>query len=169
MYFTILQGSPLIKNMKLNHREAVRAVIMFQDKILLIHTKKGDYKFPGGGIEKNENHIDALIREIKEETGYSHCEVNEKIGEVIERHWDEYEENALFQMTSHYYICKLLSDNKVEQKLDDYECEQAFAPEWVTLDDAINKNEECLKQPSCNEWVQRELVVLRELKLSRKE
>ena len=31
--------------------------------------KNNNYKFPGGGIEKNESNIDALIRETKEEAG----------------------------------------------------------------------------------------------------
>jgi 8-oxo-dGTP pyrophosphatase MutT (NUDIX family) len=164
MYFNIAQGSPIVKDMKINYREAVRAVILFQDKILLLQTKKGDYKFPGGGVEKNENHTDALKRELKEETGYTNCVVKEKIGEAVERHLDEYEENALFQMTSYYYICNLSSDEKVEQSLDDYELEQEFTPTWVTLNSAIKKNEECLKHSFYNEWAQRELLVLKELK-----
>jgi len=32
--------------------------------------KYGEYKFPGGGIERNETHAEALIREVMEETGY---------------------------------------------------------------------------------------------------
>lgn len=30
--------------------------------------KYGEYKFPGEGIEKNESHLDTLLRETREET-----------------------------------------------------------------------------------------------------
>ena len=53
-----------------NYREAVRAVIVRGNKILMVHSTNRDYKFPGGGIKKGENRIDALKREVKEETGY---------------------------------------------------------------------------------------------------
>jgi len=43
-----------------------------QDKILVVDRKKKDWPgltFPGGHIELNENFNDAVIREVKEETG----------------------------------------------------------------------------------------------------
>ena len=41
-----------------------------QDKIALVYAKNlGYYKFPGGGINKGEDNISALIREVQEETG----------------------------------------------------------------------------------------------------
>ena len=41
------------------------------------------YFLPGGGIEKNESDVDALLREILEETGHE-ARVLSKIGESIE-------------------------------------------------------------------------------------
>ena len=44
------------------YRKAVRAIIRKQDQILLVHsTNVGDYKFPGGGVEKQEDDSEALV------------------------------------------------------------------------------------------------------------
>lgn len=51
-------------------RPSSRAIIIENKKIAMVYSKKYDYyKFPGGGIEKNESPIDAVIRETKEEAG----------------------------------------------------------------------------------------------------
>lgn len=51
-------------------RAAVRAVILDGDQILLVYSPVNhDYKFPGGGVEEDENHVEALSREIREECG----------------------------------------------------------------------------------------------------
>ena len=51
-------------------REAVRGVIFRDGELLMIYsTVNGDYKFPGGGIEADELHAEALQREIQEECG----------------------------------------------------------------------------------------------------
>lgn len=152
------------KEMKINNREAVRGVIVHNNKILLIQSNSGDYKFPGGGVEMGESHTEGLLREIAEETGYTNCLVKEKIGVVIEGHMDEYEENAYFKMISHYYICELAGEEKIEQQLDNYEYEQGFTPTWITIDTAIEENEKIMNQFPMNSWVFRETFVLNELK-----
>ncbi|MEO4052285.1 NUDIX domain-containing protein [Solibacillus sp. CAU 1738] len=145
-------------------REAVRAIIVKNDKILLIHSNKGDYKFPGGGIEEKESHCEALIREVKEETGYINCQVHNKIGYICEMKMDEYSENTLFQMRSHYYLCELMNEEKITQQLDDYEYIQQFTPKWVSIDEAIRQNESLMNDSGKNGWVPRETFVLIELK-----
>lgn len=40
-----------------------------QEEILLVKTHHGGWVFPGGQVEVGENLIDALIREVKEESG----------------------------------------------------------------------------------------------------
>ncbi|RFB18679.1 NUDIX domain-containing protein [Bacillus sp. HNG] len=149
---------------KVNYREAVRAVIISQDKILLIQNSKGDYKFPGGGVEKNESQIDALVREIAEETGYVDCEVGEKIGMVVECHVDEFDSNAIFHMTSHYFECSIRTPKMVDQVLDDYELDLEFNPVWITLDAAIEENDKLIAELQQNGWIRRENHVLKTLK-----
>lgn len=51
-------------------RPSSRVIIIKNNKIYMIHSLTYNYyTFPGGGIEKDETKIDALIREIKEEAG----------------------------------------------------------------------------------------------------
>ncbi|MBO5542465.1 MAG: NUDIX domain-containing protein [Acholeplasmatales bacterium] len=51
-------------------RPSARAIIIKDNKVYMVHSLVYDYyKFPGGGIEKNESNIDALIRETAEEAG----------------------------------------------------------------------------------------------------
>lgn len=46
------------------------ALIVENNRVLLVYHKKlGVWLYPGGHIEKNENPDEALIREVKEETG----------------------------------------------------------------------------------------------------
>jgi ADP-ribose pyrophosphatase YjhB (NUDIX family) len=148
---------------KKNVREAVRAVIFKDNEILLVHTNKGDYKFPGGGIESGESYVEGLTREVAEETGYANCRVLEKLGMVTEKSIDTFEPDAIFNMVSHYYLCQLTNQKKIEQELDTYEYEQNFTPKWVTLKNAIHQNEYVLSQSDPNDWVTRETFVLKEL------
>jgi ADP-ribose pyrophosphatase YjhB (NUDIX family) len=148
----------------INERIAVRAVIMKDSHILLVQSNRGDFKFPGGGVEIDESHEDCLKREVSEETGYTQCVVTNKIGTIIERKKDDFVQNALFQMISHYYLCNLLTEAKVELQLDEYEAILDFTPKWVTLHDAIQQNESLIDKFEQNNWLKRETYVLKQLK-----
>lgn len=163
--FTIKLEEPLLKNehTKINNREAVRAVILQDDKILLVQSNKGDFKFPGGGIEGEENHQQALKREVEEETGYINLEVIKTIGKILEQKKDEFESDCLFSMNSTYYLCKLTNEDKTSRRLDEYEAELGFSPAWVTLDEAIQQNEMLIKNIKRNSWLKRETIVLKRL------
>ena len=51
-------------------RPSVRGIIIKDGKVAMIHSQKYNYyKFPGGGMEKNEDQISTLLREVKEEAG----------------------------------------------------------------------------------------------------
>ena len=51
-------------------RPSVRGIILRNGKVAMVHSMKYDYyKFPGGGIEPGESHWDALMREVREESG----------------------------------------------------------------------------------------------------
>ena len=64
----------IINDSNLNNNEIqkignkVRAILLSDNKILVSHYG-GDVLLPGGSIDKGETAVDAIIRELKEETG----------------------------------------------------------------------------------------------------
>ncbi len=51
-------------------RPSVRAILIRDGRIAMVHSLKYDYyKFPGGGIEEGETQLDALRRETAEDAG----------------------------------------------------------------------------------------------------
>ncbi len=165
MFEEIIGIQELNQNKKIYKREAVRAVILKGNKLVMIQTNKGDYKFPGGGINKGENHIECLKREVKEETGYDVLAVGDYLGKITEQRKDLLDDDAYFIMSSRYYMCEI-GNNKSLQKLDDYEKEQDFKVKIVELDEIIKNNEEILKgnKIKINQWVYRDTYVLKLLK-----
>lgn len=147
---------------KIITRIAAKAVIYDGDRLLMIGSVDGDLKFPGGGVKGKESNIQALKREIMEETGYIIQDVIAELGTVTEFKADKYERGAFFEMISHYYLCTL-SQDKTETNMDEYEKKLQMEPVWVGLEDAIKQNEEVLAVKA-NFWVERELIVLKELK-----
>lgn len=117
---------------KVFSRPSVRAVIDRDGKVLLIYSQKYDYyKFPGGGINENETREDALIREVKEESGYRIIrESIREFGRVLRRQRDSFDENQIFEQENLYYFCRVLDDVE-EVSLDAYEAEEGFIPVWM--------------------------------------
>ncbi len=143
-------------------REAVRAIILKEDQILMMHSPvKGDYKFPGGGIKERETHEEALLREIKEECGLILSEIRAEFGLVIEYARPREEDYDVYRHASYYYLCKV-SPHYVGQDLDEYEGQLRLRPEWVSIDDALKQNRAILSgsfgEPP--RWTERDTYVL---------
>ena len=153
------------RNIRITTRQAVRAVVLKDNKILMVHTNKGDYKFPGGGIKRQESHEEALRREVIEETGYIINRMGKRVGMITQRNPNQFDTSGIFEMTSYYYFCDV-KNVKTKQHLDKYEEEQEFTPIWIELDEVLAKNEAILTQKGSqiNPWVYRETLALRKLK-----
>lgn len=128
------------KQVVIKKRAAVRGVIHFQNKILMVKTNRGDYKFPGGGIEDGETEKEALLREIIEETGYTDVHIGLPIGETFEQNIDTDDSGNYFQMVSRYYECWLFSEKKADAQKDCYEEELGFCGEFVMIAEAYETN-----------------------------
>ena len=141
-------------------REAVRAVIIKNGKVALVKSlKESHYKFPGGGIEENESHIDTLIRETKEETGLvikpntiKECGLIHEIRKSIYN-------NDIFEQKSYYYFAEV-EDNILNQELSEYEKELQYVLEWVNLSIAYEVNTNLGKEYA-NKFLLRESCVLK--------
>lgn len=166
MYFNEVIGLKEVgKEEKVFYRVAIRAIILKDDKILMVKSNTGDYKFPGGGVENGESPEETLRREVTEETGYILDEVKDEMGIIIERNRRKKKGYSLFEMTSHYYFCDV-TNKKVEQNLDKYEEELGFFPIWISLDNAIKENELIIEEgkSNINPWIVRETFVLKKIR-----
>lgn len=122
-------------------RPSARAIIIRDEKVLLIYSKKYDfYKFPGGGIETGEENTDALIREVMEETGYSVIPDSiSEFGMVPRKQRDRFAPDNIFRQDNFYYLCDV-SDIQSETKLEEYEAEAEYTPVWEDPFVAFNHN-----------------------------
>ena len=167
---------PQDREMKINIRRAVRAVIFYRGKLLMVKTSAGDYKFPGGGVYDREDKKFALVREIQEETGYTNVTVGPCVGKATEQNIDIFDQNAIFRMESSYYLCLLNSLEQVEQSLEQYEKDMEFQPVFVAVEEAYAANKKLLDEAGnqvlnladikIKDWVDRETEALKFIKES---
>ena len=151
----------------INQRTAVRGVIHYQNKILMVQTNRGDYKFPGGGMEEGETEKETLLREITEETGYTDIHIGVKIGETFEQNIDTEDPESYFQMKSCYYECWLMSDKRAPGVQDDYEEKLGFHGTFVTVEEAYQSNLSLLKreQKKMHDFLQKAYIAQMDQKI----
>lgn len=122
------------------HIEVVTAIIQKGNAILATQRGYGDLKdgweFPGGKVEVGEAHIEALIREIKEE-----LEADINVGKkLITVQYNGYEK---FDLTMHCYLCTLKADSNVtlvEHEADKWLTKaELYTVDWLPADiDAVD-------------------------------
>ncbi|PLS81280.1 NUDIX hydrolase [Candidatus Saccharibacteria bacterium] len=118
-------------------RRAARAVL-FDERgaVALMYARNiGFYKLPGGGIDSGEEILDALHRELLEETGCN-AEVVAELGEIFEHRSFE-----RMQQTSYCYLAKIVGE-KGTPTLTKSEIRDGFEVHWFdNIDEAIERVE----------------------------
>ena len=142
-------------------RNSARAIVIRNGTIAMIHSLQYDYyKFPGGGIEKDEFPIDALIRESKEEAGLVLLpETIKEYGYVHRIHKSDTDPTECFIQDNYYYLCE--ARNQLEQQtLDVYEADEGYTPVFIDPHTAISKNRSVKESPHNPIMYEREARVL---------
>lgn len=116
---------------KLVFRPSVYAVIVHDGNILMIRNKSNDKLFfPGGGINVSETLVDALKREVREETGIE-VEI-EKFLHFSEAFFYYDPGDEAYHMFNFFYVCKPKTFELVtDEKVDDEEAEK---PRWIDIE-----------------------------------
>ncbi len=153
-----------INTAKTTIRKAVRAIIFDHDKLLMVMSKHQDLKFPGGKIEDKESHQQALMREIKEETGYVNIKINDMIGITKQYNIDIFDQDSYFVNESYYYLAALIDNEQVAQVLDEYEKQLSFKASFYTIDEALSINLKVIDNDQTPfKWIKRDTYVLQRL------
>ncbi len=142
-------------------RNSARSIIIEDKKVAMIYSAKYDYyKFPGGGIEKGENPVDAMIRETREESGLVVLpDTVKEYGYVHRIQRSDRNKTECFIQDNYYYLCKT-ADEVVSQELDDYEAKETYTLEYVDPEVAIRKNRHVVQSPYNQMMFEREARVL---------
>ena len=141
-------------------RTAVRGMIQKDKKYLLIYSKYGDHKFPGGGLIQGESLLEALCREVQEETGYI-VKKDSVLEGIFVKEKRKGDPEDLLEMDSYYFFCEVF-EAAGDKNLDDYEAEYDYKVRWMTLKEAIKKNES-VKNCENIPWIRRETMVMKNL------
>ena len=116
--------------------EVVGAAIIDDNKVLCAQRGygqlKGKWEFPGGKVERGENDVDALKREIKEELG-----IEIRVKDLIE---DNYHEYSNFNVNLRVYKCEYVSgviNDTEHQSLKWIENNKLEELDWADADKPI--------------------------------
>jgi len=106
------------------------------DKYLTINWGNlGGRLFIGGTIKEGESALDCAIREVKEETGYTNIQLIQELPK-INHHYYAYNKDKYFNIECTGLVFKLITDEKIEQNLDE---DEDFKIEWVSKETVINE------------------------------
>ncbi len=128
----ILDSGNYTEDMPLIYKQTVRAVILRNGKMVMQRSRSGEYKIPGGGLEKGEDIPTALYREVLEEAGMRIDRTSIKeIGEIVELRCDIFETEKKFERHTYYYLCEITEEG-LPLTLTKSEQEQGFTCVWET-------------------------------------
>lgn len=86
-------------------------MVIDRDKILMVKSKEsGKWSIPSGEIELGESPQQACVREVWEETGFRVC--------VKEQLHTKNIQIGNYEVTSHYFLCELISGSSCFQDSD---------------------------------------------------
>jgi len=121
---------------ELMFRPSIYGLVIKGEKILLCPQWDG-WDYPGGGIDKGETLVEALLREVKEETG-----ITVTIGKLLDVSDNFFQPTFAKEQRWHsiklYYACRYVSGEITAEGFMPHEREYMKEAQWVPLEGAKN-------------------------------
>ena len=142
----ILDEKNYTEEMPVFERFVVRALIERDGLLAIQQGKNGEYKIPGGGMDKGESIAEALAREVVEETGLVIIPKSMKtLGEILEIRRDIFDENLKYIAHSMHFACEV-TDELLETAMTESEKEKGYHLAWADIDTIIETNERLMTE-----------------------
>ena len=135
----------------------IRGIIVRDGKIAMQCSKEGEYKIPVGGMEAGETYVEALAREVKEETGlFIIPEKAVGLGEILEVRKDIFDDTKKFICHSLFYYCEETGE-EVPIHLTKSEIAKGYYLKWATPQEIYDTNIAMEKDP----WIIRDTAFIK--------
>ena len=135
----------------------IRGIIVRDGKIAMQCSREGEYKIPGGGMESGETYLQALKREVLEETGlFIIPEKAVELGEITEIRKDIFEDSKKYICHSIFYYCEETGE-ETKIHLTKSEIAKGYYLKWATPQEIYEKNIEVEKDP----WIIRDTAFIK--------
>ena len=142
----VLDEKNYTEDMPVFERYGVRAIIQRDGLFAMQQSNTGEYKIPGGGMDKGETIAEALAREVREETGLViKIETMQELGEILDVHKDIFDGKSKYVAHSLHYSCDV-EDELVETAMTESEIAKGFHLAWADIDTIIETNERLMKE-----------------------
>lgn len=138
---------------------SVRGIICREGKLAMQCSREGEYKIPGGGLEKGEDFTRALVREILEETGLHVIEESIlELGEIREIRKDLFNPRKKYICHSMFFYCET-GERQEELQLTTSERAKGYEMKWATPQAIYERNASIGKDP----WIIRDTAFIKML------
>ena len=133
-----------LENKSVFTRLATRSIAIQGESILLMYTQRyEDYSLPGGGLDGDENKIEGMIRELREETGATNIQNIKPFG-IYEEYRPWYKADYDIQhIISYCYTCHVDKALGVSN-LESYEIKNGMKAVWINIHAAIKHNKKTM-------------------------
>jgi len=138
---------------------SVRGIICRDGKLAMQCSRDGEYKIPGGGLEKGEDFTQALVREILEETGLHVLEESIlELGEIREIRKDLFNPEKKYICHSMFFYCETGAKQEALQ-LTPSEVAKGYELRWASPEEIYERNTLIGKDP----WIIRDTAFIKML------
>lgn len=137
----------------------IRGIVLIDGKMVMQRSRDGEYKIPGGGVEADESHLEALRRELREEAGLVlKGDSIKELGEITEIRQDIFKADTKYICHSLFYLCEV-TEERVPTAPTESEIKKGYEPVWETPQVIYETNTKIGVDP----WIKRDTAFIKML------